>query len=115
MSGVYTTLTDASFDQDVLQAENPVVVDFWATWCQPCLMMAPVFESLATEYGDKMTFAKIDTDENEDTMARFGIQGIPTLLFFFKGQLVEQLVGYRPRNDLKQHIEAVLAEVTKTV
>ena len=115
MSGVYTTITDASFEQDVLQSEKPVVVDFWATWCQPCLMMAPIFEDLAGEYSDKMTFTKIDTDENQDTMMRYGIQGIPTLLFFFKGQLVEQLVGYRPRTDLKQHIEAVLSTVTKAV
>ena len=115
MSGVYKTITDDSFEKDVLQAEKPVVVDFWATWCQPCLMMAPIFEELAGEYGDKMTFTKIDTDENENTMMRYGIQGIPTLLFFSKGQLVEKLVGYRPRNDLKQHIDEVLSTVTKAV
>jgi thioredoxin 1 len=108
-------VTDASFEQDVLQAEKPVVIDFWAEWCAPCRAMAPVFEELAHEYGDRLTFAKMDADENEGTMFRYGIQGIPTLLFFFKGQVVEQLVGYRPRPDLKQHIDSVLASVSKAV
>lgn len=108
MSDAYKTISDSSFPQDVLQAEQPVIVDFWAPWCGPCRAMAPVFEDLAREYDGKMTFAKIDTDQNPNTMMRYGIQGIPTLLFFSKGELVETLVGARPRNDLKQHIEKVL-------
>ena len=114
MSDAYKTLSDSSFPQDVLQADKPVIVDFWAPWCGPCRAMAPVFEDLAREYTGKMTFAKINTDENPSTMMNYGIQGIPTLLFFHKGELVEQLVGARPRNDLKQHIEKVLATAARS-
>jgi thioredoxin 1 len=113
MSDVYKTISDGSFKQDVLESDQPVIVDFWAPWCGPCRAMAPVFEDLAREYAGKMTFAKINTDENQNTMMNFGIQGIPTLLFFSNGKLVEQLVGARPRNDLKQHIEKVLATAAR--
>ncbi len=113
MADSYITVTDASFDRDVLKSEKPVVVDFWAPWCGPCRMMAPAFEDLAREYGDRMTFAKLNTDENQNTMMQYGIQGIPTLLFFSGGKVVEQLVGARPRNDLKQHIDRVLALVNR--
>ncbi len=109
MSDVYKTVTDDSFQSDVLESKTPVVVDFWAPWCGPCRAMAPAFEDLAREYQGQMTFAKLNTDENQHTMMRYGIQGIPTLLFFNNGELVEQLVGARPRNDLKQHIDRVLA------
>ena len=115
MSDVYTTITDTSFQKDVLESENPVIVDFWAEWCGPCRMMAPIFEDLAQEYAGKMTFTKLNTDENPNTMMRYGIQGIPTLLFFHKGQMVEQLVGARPRKDLKQHIDQVLAGAAQKV
>lgn len=113
MSDVYITTTDASFKSDVLEAATPVVVDFWAPWCTPCKMMAPIFEDLAREYSGKMTFVKLNTDENQMTMMRYGIQGIPTMLFFSGGQMVEELVGARPRQDLKQHIEHVLSSVAK--
>lgn len=112
MSDAYKTVTDGSFQQDVLQSELPIVVDFWAPWCGPCRIMAPIFEELAREYANKIVFAKLNTDENQQTMMQFGIQSIPTLLFFYKGKIVEPLVGARPRNDLKQHIERVLSQVT---
>lgn len=115
MSDAYITLSDSSFQKDVLQSDKPVVVDFWAPWCGPCRAMAPVYEELAREYAGKMTFAKMNTDDHPNTMMRYGIQGIPTLLFFAKGQLVETLVGARPRNDLKQHIDKVLSASTSAV
>ncbi len=113
MADAYITVTDGSFKHEVLDSGTPVVVDFWAPWCGPCRMMAPAFEALATEYAGKMTFAKLNTDENQNTMMHYGIQGIPTLLFFANGKLVEQLVGARPKQDLKQHIERVLATASK--
>jgi thioredoxin 1 len=115
MADVYQSVSDASFQKDVLQNDKPVVVDFWAPWCGPCRAMAPVFEDLAREYAEKMVFSKLNTDDNPNTMMRYGIQGIPTLLFFFKGQVVETLVGARPRNDLKQHIDRVLASAARAV
>jgi thioredoxin 1 len=113
MSDAYITVSDDSFKRDVLESATPVVVDFWAPWCGPCRQMAPAFEDLAREYTGKMTFAKLNTDENQNTMMHYGIQGIPTLLFFANGKLVEQLVGARPKSDLKQHVERVLATAAK--
>ncbi len=113
MSELLINTSDDTFKDEILQSDLPVVVDFWAEWCGPCLMMAPVFEELAGEYEGKLRFAKLDTDANEATMMRYGVQGIPTLLFFNKGELVGQLVGFRPKRDLKQHIDQILAESAK--
>lgn len=111
MSDQYITTTDADFKEAILQSDVPVVVDFWAEWCGPCKMMAPAFEELAGEYQGKMTFAKLDTDENPEMAMRYRVQAIPMLVFFYRGQPVKQLVGYRQKKDLRQHIDEVLSTV----
>lgn len=101
-------VTAASFQQDVLEAAKPVVVDFWAVWCPPCRMLAPIFEELASQYHDKMVFAKLNTDDSPEVAARLGIQGIPTLIFFNHGREVDRVVGLESREMLRRHIEAAI-------
>ena len=91
-------ITDASFETDVIQASKPVLVDFWATWCGPCLMMAPILEEIASEYTDQMTVAKLDVEANPATHPKFGVSGIPTLILFKNGKAVERIMGYQPKN-----------------
>ena len=102
-------VTDDDFDQEVLRAELPVLVDFWAEWCGPCHALEPVVEELAEEYGGKVKFVKMDTEQNFDVPARYGIRSLPTLLVFKGGQQVEQLMGLRPKVDLKRSLEKALA------
>ncbi len=109
MSDVYIETTDQTFERDVLKSDTPVIVDFWAPWCGPCLMMAPAFESLAEEYKGKMVFAKLNTDDNMRTPSAFGIQGIPTLILFKGGKEIDRVVGLQRRGELQRHIEGVLA------
>jgi len=91
--GSTVNFTDASFDKDVLSAEVPVLVDFWAEWCGPCRMMAPTVDQVASDYAGKVKVGKLDVDTNQQTASRYGIRGIPTLLLFKGGQIVEQKVG----------------------
>ncbi|MBE9579364.1 thioredoxin [Moraxella sp. K127] len=91
--------TDANFDQDVLQADKPVLVDFWAAWCGPCKAIAPVLEDLDAEYGDKFQIVKVNVDDNPETSARFGIRSIPTLFVFKNGEKVDTVVGSRPKSE----------------
>ena len=94
MAGPNTlTFTDADFDTDVLNSDVPVLVDFWAEWCGPCRMMSPTVDQVATEYAGKVKVGKLDVDANQQTAYRYGIRGIPTLLLFKGGQIVEQKVG----------------------
>jgi len=101
-------VTDSTFEQEVLRASKPVLVDFWAPWCGPCRMVAPVVEELAVEYDGKVEFVKLNTDDNPNTAVKYGIRSIPTLLVFKDGQPVGQIIGFRPKSDLKQRLDAVL-------
>lgn len=98
-------LTDETFDKDVVQAGEPVLVDFWAPWCGPCRMLAPVIEELAKEYTGKVKVAKINTDEHPNAASRYKISAIPTLLFFKGGKVVEQLVGVHSKAEIKKTLD----------
>lgn len=97
-------LTDATFDQEVLQSELPVLVDFWAEWCGPCRMIAPTVEALASEYAGKLKVAKLDVDSNMNSAMRYNIRGIPTLLLFKGGRVVDMRVGAVPKAELVRMI-----------
>ena len=102
-------VTDDTFDADVLKAEVPVLVDFWADWCAPCKMIAPIVEDLAEEYDGRVKFAKLDVDSNPKTAMSYGVRGIPTLLVFKDGAPVNQVVGAVPKSVLKGKLEESLA------
>jgi thioredoxin 1 len=101
-------VTDSEFEEKVLQSPTPVVVDFWAPWCGPCRMVAPILEELATEYDGKIVIAKVNTDENPQWAMRFGVQGIPTMLFVKDGELVNRMVGAAPKPTIQQRVDAML-------
>ena len=102
-------VTDASFDQEVLKSEQPVLVDFWAVWCGPCKAIGPIVESVATAYAGKLKVAKVNVDQNGATPSRYGIRGIPTLLFFKGGKVADQVVGYVPQNVIEEKVQRLLA------
>ena len=103
-----TAVDDSNFDQVVLQSKIPVLVDFWAAWCGPCRMVAPVVEELAEEYDGRVNFVKLDVDRNPRTASQYGIMSIPSLLIFKNGAPMSNIVGFRPKAELKQSLEAVL-------
>ncbi|MBY5993219.1 thioredoxin TrxA [Ferrimonas balearica] len=108
MSDKIVQLSDDSFENDVLKADKPVLVDFWAEWCGPCKMIAPVLDELADEYGDQITIGKLNVDQNTDTPPKYGIRGIPTLLLFKGGELAGTKVGAASKTQLKEFIDAHL-------
>lgn len=102
------SVTDASFDAEVLQSDQPVLVDFWAEWCGPCKMIAPILEEISGEYGDKLKIVKIDCDANPDTPANMGVRGIPTLTLFNAGDKVAQQTGALSKSQLSAFIDSNL-------
>jgi len=110
MAGQFVTeVNDSDFEQQVLQSETPVLVDFWATWCGPCRALAPVVDQVAGEYNGKIKVMKMDVDRNNATPGRYGIRGIPALLLFKDGKVAEQIVGYVPKETIDKTIDRVLA------
>jgi thioredoxin 1 len=99
-------VTDASFDQDVLKAEGPVLVDYWAEWCGPCKMIAPVLDDIAGTYEGKLTIAKLNIDDNQVTPAKHGVRGIPTLMLFKDGEIVATKVGALSKSQLQAFLDA---------
>ncbi len=108
MAGKATRVTEATFDQDVIEAPVPVVVDFWAAWCAPCRLIAPIVEELAGAYDGRVKFVKLDVDENPNLAERYSVMSIPTLGVFKGGQLIERITGYMLKQDLMQRIEWAL-------
>jgi len=108
MSNEPINVTDAAFEKTVLQSSIPVIVDFWAPWCGPCKMVAPILDKLAKEYEGKVLVAKINTDENPEWMMKYGIQGIPTMLFVAGGKIVHRQVGALPERMLRDTVTQFL-------
>ena len=102
------TLTDENFPQEVLKSPVPVLVDFWAEWCGPCKMVAPILDELATEYDDRVKIAKVNIDEYQGLATQYGIRAIPTLLIFKDGQVADQIVGLRSKRDFKAKLDRLI-------
>jgi|TARA_Y100000814_G_scaffold269940_1_gene225719 thioredoxin 1 len=101
-------VTDSSFEADVIKSEKPVLVDFWAEWCGPCVQIAPALEELANEYKDSLTVVKVNIDENPETPAKYGVRGIPTLILFKDGEIAATKVGAAPKRQLSEWISTSL-------
>jgi thioredoxin 1 len=102
-------VSDATFDKEVLQSDQPVLVDFWAVWCGPCKAIAPIVDSVAASYAGRLKVIKVNVDENGATPSRYGIRGIPALLFFKGGKVADQVVGYVPQDVIDEKIQRLLA------
>lgn len=102
------TITDDNFEDEVLKSDKPVLIDFWATWCGPCRMIAPIVEEMAVEYEDKAKIGKLDVDSNQQTSIKYGVRSIPTLLLFKNGELKETIIGAVPKAHLVEKLESVL-------
>jgi len=109
MAGSVSEVTDANFQSEVVEADKPVLVDFWAPWCGPCRMVAPVLEELAGERGDELKIVKLNVDENQQTAASFEVLSIPTLILFRNGQVAKKVIGAYPKKRLEAELEPALA------
>jgi len=110
MAGVgVLEVNDANFDQEVLKSEQPVLVDFWAVWCGPCKAIAPIVDGVAAAYAGKLKVAKVNVDQNGATPSRYGIRGIPTLLFFKDGKIADQVVGYVAQDVIEEKVKKLIA------
>jgi thioredoxin 1 len=101
-------VSDATFDQEVLKSEQPVLVDFWAVWCGPCKAIAPTVDAVAAKYSGQLKVAKVNVDQNSATPSRYGIRGIPALLFFKDGKVVDQIEGWKPQDVVEEKINKIL-------
>ena len=108
---VTINVSDTSFESEVISSEQPVLVDFWAEWCAPCKMIAPIVEELSNEYQGQVKFTKVDVDENPEVAQKYGVRGIPTLLIFNDGAPVDQLVGALPKKTIKDKLENLLNNI----
>jgi thioredoxin 1 len=106
--GATVAVTDGTFNEIVLKSTTPVLVDFWATWCKPCLMVAPILEELTKDYTGKLTIAKLDVDQNQQTAQKYHVMSIPTMIIFKEGKPVVNIVGFKPKDKLKQELDAAL-------
>jgi len=112
MSELVRAVKASGFDREVLEAKGLVLVDFWATWCPPCRRLAPTLDALAADYDGRLTVAKVDVDENPELAQRYGVQSIPTLILFRDGRPVDKRLGALPKDDLRDFVDARLAEPT---
>ena len=101
--------TDANFDSEVINSDTPVLVDFWAPWCGPCKMIAPIVEEISTEYSGRLKVGKVNTDDNQKVATDYGVMSIPTLMIFKNGEVVERIIGAQPKDALTTKIESALA------
>jgi len=106
--GEYVELTESNFDQEVIASEIPVVVDFWAEWCAPCKLLAPIIDELAEEYKGKIKFCKLDVDKNQQISMKYGIRSIPTLIVFKGGEAADQMIGFLPKDSIIEKLKTVL-------
>ncbi|HYV15549.1 MAG TPA: thioredoxin [Conexibacter sp.] len=109
MAGTITEVTDANFQAEVIESDVPVLVDFWAPWCGPCRMVAPVLEEIANEKGDALRIVKLNTDENQQTAIAYEVLSIPTLILFKNGQIAKKVIGAQPKRKLEAELEPALA------
>ena len=108
MSQFVNEFTDANFENDVSNSDKPVLVDFWATWCGPCKAIAPIVEEIAEEYNGKVKVGKVDVDQNQNSAMKFGVRSIPTLLIIKNGEVINQIVGAVPKNEITDKLDVII-------